>query len=112
MKIGNRDVEISQKTVLQSVNPTMHHQLLTAFPCIAGNRRVTDVGYLLDDIEFAKPVKSLGITPQTRETFAMLMSHILNMTEPIIAQTKPVASKRGLHTTAPIVSTDDDVPNL
>ncbi len=62
MKIGNGDAKVSQETVVQPVNQAMHGQLLTAFPCVAGNRGVADVGYLLDDVQFAKSIGSLGIT--------------------------------------------------
>src|SRR3984893_12795215 len=87
----------------------MHRQLLPTFPGVAGNRGVANVGHLLDDVQFTKPVGSLG--PGSCAT-RMLLPHVLKMTQPIIAQAKSVAPKRGLYAAAPIVSADNDVAHL
>src|SRR4030088_425641 len=90
----------------------MNRQLLTTFPCVAGNRRVADVGNLLNDIQLAKSVRRLSVIFYTRQIFLMLLSDVLNMTQPIIAQAKSLPPEHGHHATASIVSGDNDVANL
>src|SRR5882724_8114641 len=42
----------------------------------------------------------------------MLLPHVLQVTEPIVAEAHAVASQRCLHAAAPIVPADDDVAHL
>lgn len=90
----------------------MHRQLLTTFPSIARNRGVADVDHLLDNVQLTKPVGRVGITGQIRQTFLMFLSHVLQVTQPIVAQAKSVAPKSGPHAAAAIMSGDDDMANF
>ena len=42
----------------------------------------------------------------------MLVLHVLNMTQPVVAQAQPIASKRRLYAAATIVSTHDDMADF
>ena len=50
--------------------------------------------------------------PLVGQKFLMLLLHVLNMAQPIIAQAKPIAPKRRPHAAAPVMSADDDVAHF
>ena len=47
-----------------------------------------------------------------REDLVMLLAHVLDMAQPVIAQTKPIAPERGLHAAAAVVAANDDVAHF
>jgi hypothetical protein len=42
----------------------------------------------------------------------VFLANILNMANPIIAQTEPITPERSLHTAAAVMATHNDVPDL
>ena len=111
LKISNRDIQVPQEPVLQSVNPTVHRQVLTPFPRIAGNRRLANIDHLLDHVQLAKTIGRLRITHALQIPF-MFLSHILYVTQPIVAQSKSNIPKRSLHAAATIMAANNDVLHL
>ena len=112
LEISDSDFQVSQKPVLETVNPTMHGQLLTPFPGIPRNGGLADISHLLNDVELTKAIRSLGVASQDFQMLLMLLSHILHMSQPIVAQAKAIAPERCLHSAASVVTTDDDVANF
>ncbi len=48
--------KVTHQSVLEPVHPAVHGQRLTAVPCVADDRRLADVGDLLDHVELAQAV--------------------------------------------------------
>src|SRR5581483_12288841 len=45
-------VQVAQQSVLQSINPAVHRELLAPFPGLARDRRLAHVRHLLDHVQF------------------------------------------------------------
>ena len=72
---------------------------------------MTDVGRLFDDVELAERVQ-LRRAEHGLDDDGVLVVHVAHMTQPIIDQAYITAFERGLHATATVVPTDDDVLNF
>jgi len=112
LKVGNGEVQVPQQPVLEPVDPAVDRQFLATIPCVAGDRGLADVGNLLDDIQLAKPVGCLGFTLDARQTLLVLLLHVLDMPEPVVAQANSRSPERGPHSAAPVVSGYNDVADL
>ncbi len=55
----------------------MHRQLLAAFPGLAHDRRLADVGDPFDDVQFAEPVAALSLIAHARKQYLVLLAHVL-----------------------------------
>src|SRR5215211_3021042 len=109
IKAGDSDIEVAQQALMQAVDPAMHGEFLAAFPCIAGNAGVADVGDLLDNVQLAKAVEGLGITTHAGKVLVVLLAHVLKMAQPVIAKSESIAAQRGLHPAAPVMAANDNV---
>src|SRR6187455_2524975 len=48
------DVEVPQEAVVEAVDDAVHREVVPASPRILDDRRLTDVGHLLDHVELAE----------------------------------------------------------
>ena len=105
-------MEIPEQSVLHAVDPSMDRERLLPVPGIPDNGGLADVGNLLDDVEFAESGQ-LGSLPvlgfQERE---VLLKNIVDMTEPVVGKSDAIATESGQHAATPIVTADDDMPDL
>src|SRR2546429_168868 len=89
----------------------MNGQLVAASPCVLRDRGGTNVTYLFQDIQLAKPVYRFGLR-KTSQGFFVLLPDVLDMTQPVVAQAQPIAPERRAHPAAAIMTADDDVSDL
>src|SRR5687768_12080109 len=59
LRAAHRDVEIAQEAVADAVDPAVDGQFLAAFPGVARDRGLADVGDLFDDVELAQASTAL-----------------------------------------------------
>jgi hypothetical protein len=112
VEICDADVEISQMAVVQSINPAMHGQLLTSLPGIVGNRSVAHIEHLLDDVQFTESIGRHVIGGAFSQKIFVLLPHVLKVTQPIVAETKPIATQGRPDATASVMAANNDVAHL
>lgn len=103
--------KVLQEAIAQAVNPAVDLYLLTACPRILHNGGMADIIGLLDDVEFTESIQLCG-SEHILNRHDMLMLDVANVPQPVIDEAQLAALERSLHTTATIVTADDDVLNL
>ncbi len=80
--------------VLKAVHPAVHDQFLATLPRVLHHRRPADVERLLDDIEIAQRIDSLGLG-QRLEPGRMTVANVLDVADPVVGQADtPVLERR------------------
>src|SRR5262249_10010825 len=87
----------------------MHCQRLLARPRVSHDGRLTDVDYLLDDIQLAQTTVPLRLALQPGQSRLVLAVHVLNVAEPVVYQSQLVVAQGGEHATAAVMPANDDV---
>src|SRR5690242_18394800 len=87
----------------------MHRKSSAGGPGILNNGRVTDILDLFYDIEFAEPVTATQRIADGVQFLLMTNIDILDVSQPIVDQPELLRTARGVHTSAEIVSTNDDM---
>lgn len=105
-------VQVAQQPVANVVNPAMHRELLATAPRILNDGRLSEIPHLLDDVEFAKPVRTQRVIDDAAENVLVLHSNILHVPQPIVREPHALAPQRCAHATAAVVPTQDDVLHL
>ena len=101
-------MQVAQQAVAQPVDPAMDSEFLAALPGVAGNRRLTDVGHLLDDVQFAQAI-ARGELADGRHACLVLLAHVLHVPQPVVAQADAIAAQGRADAAATVVAADDDV---
>ena len=105
-------MEVTKETIPHSIDPAMHGDGLIPFPGITEDRRLADIGDLLDDIEFAEVIEAGCFILPMGEEREVLLQHIIDVAQPVVGQPHPLPAKSSLNTPAAIMTTDDDVLHL
>jgi hypothetical protein len=106
------EIQIFQIAVIDAVDPSVDGEFLTAFPGFAGDGGVADVEDLFDDVEFAHAVANRVTVTNFGEPFFMFLANVLEVTQPIIAETEAIALDGGADAAATVVAADDDVADF
>src|SRR6059036_3206020 len=88
--LSNGDVQITQPAVVQSVNPAMHRQLLSALPDVTHDGSLAYIEYLFDDVQRTEPVAAVRFVA-SRKSRRVFVAHVPHMAQPVVNQTQPVA---------------------
>ena len=79
MHVANRNIQIAQQAILNSVNPAVDHQFLAALPGCVRNGGVAHIYDLLDDVRSwiaeHKRIKSL-LDEIHQLTVALIRTHV------------------------------------
>jgi hypothetical protein len=105
-------VEVTKETIPHSIDPAMHGDGLTPFPGITEYRCLADIGYLLNDIEFAEVIEAGCFILPVGQEREVPLQHVVDVAQPVVGQPNPLPAKGGLDTTAAIMPTDNDVLHL
>src|SRR5512143_3341893 len=86
--LGTADVEaqVPDQAILQSVDPAVYLDRLTAAPGLTDHRRLTDIHRLLEDVEFAEPVGAQLRRRLRRKVAFVAAGDVLHMPEPVVDQ--------------------------
>src|SRR5438094_496266 len=109
---SDADVQITQPAVVQSVNPAMHRQLLSALPDVTHDGSLAYIEYLFDDVQLTEPVAPVRFVAPARESHRVFVAHVPHMAQPVVNQTQPVAAQGGAHAAATVMAAYDDVFDL
>ncbi len=108
---GNADIQISQQSVFEIVNPAMHCQLLSSLPCLLHDGRLADIRDLLNNIQLAEPLKTLSFFADSGQYCFVFLFHVLHVTQPVINQSQLAVAESGLHATTSVMAADNNMPN-
>src|SRR6185503_2690337 len=107
----NRDAQVAQQSILESVDPAVHDKFLPSLPGALHDRRPAHAQNLLNHIQFTQPIQTLLFIKRGQQFF-MLLHHVLYVPQPIIDQPELRILHRRLHTATPMMSTHDDVAHF
>jgi len=93
---------------VQTVNPGVNGQPVSPPPRILDDGRLTDVQRLLYDVQLAEAVRC-GLRRDGGKNRVMTVSNVLDVPQPVIDQSEPVAVERRVYASAPVVTRDDHV---
>ena len=102
------DAEVADEAVLERVSPAVDGERLTALPGLVDDGGLRDIDDLLNDVEFAEPVRA-GFVGEGVDVGGVLEADVLNVAEPIINETDAALVERGGDTSAAVVANNDDV---
>ena len=80
-------------------------------PRVLDDGRLTDVQRLLYDVQLAEAVR-YGLRRDGGKNRVMTVSNVLDVPQPVIDQSEPVAVERRVYASAPVVTRDDHVADL
>src|ERR1041384_6626942 len=98
LRCAHGHVQIPQQSSMQSVNPTVHGEFLPSSPRILHDRGRGNVAHLLDDVQLAESIDRLRFR-KTGNGFRVLLMDILDVSQPVIAETKPISPHRRAYAT-------------
>lgn len=109
---GGGKIEITQQAILEAVNPSVHGQFLAAFPSAASDGGLANVGDLFDDVELAEAFRGQRDIGQIMERGVVLVAHVLDVAQPVVAQANPITAEGGLDAAATVVSANNNVADF
>ena len=110
-RLRDGNAEVTQKTIVDSVDPTVDADGLPTTPCITHNTRTSNVAHLLDNVQLAKSIE-LGSPGQSLQLLRMFISNVTDGLQPIVTQAQTAALPNSLNTTTTEMTTNNDVPHL
>ena len=90
----------------------MHAYHLASLPCFLDNRRVPNIRYLLDHVQFAEPVYSFFSCGKPQQFGEPSLMEIANVSQPIVDQPVGTAFQSGSYSAAAVMTTNDDMFDL
>src|SRR5437660_10229352 len=79
VRIRDRRLQVAHQAVLQSVDPTVDDELLSAIPPVTHERGLAYIGNLLDDIELAQQIDASSSVTDSRHPDVVLGMHVLDV---------------------------------
>ncbi len=110
-RVPGDESEILEPAIMQAVNPAMHGEAAVARPGVLHDRRLADVARLFDDVQLAEPVEC-GFRRQRFQRMVVSLADVVDVSEPVVDESKPSAIKNRAHTAAPVMARDDHMCHL
>src|SRR5262245_43275645 len=101
--------EIAENAIMQAVDPTVHGEFLTPLPGVPDNTRLADIQNLFDDVQLTEPIDALHFVVESSEQRRVLVTHVLDVAQPVVHKTVPVPAQSRAHATTAVMAAYDDV---
>ena len=109
---GSGEVQVADESVFEAVNPAVNGEFLAAFPGVAHDGGLADIGYLLDDIELAEAVGPGLFAVERVNAVFVATFHVLDVAQPVVGESDAITAQHGAHAAATVVSDHHDVLNF
>ena len=106
------DVQISDQTVLDLIDPTMDMGEFSLGPSFLNDAGLAHIGNLLDNVEFDQSSPLLVIVFDFVELGGVESIDIFDVTEPVVDHPVSLTGESGFHASTLVVSAYDNVFNL